>query len=414
MFVLQTFCVMAVSIFLVHGTFARNADWIQDNSPFCSYLRDKLCVDDITPINWTGRNTTKARHDGMIDLSTKLKNSLAEKPASLHVVIGHSHGGTIALQAVNSPEFVNRVRIVLLSTPILVPRKREFTFRLGFTMSLGAYLSAALSLTVLSAVLENSYVPLSHVPSKGVVITCMIVAGASLFFLYRYLARTTKAIVEQNVLAVMTDIRMLIVRESADEASSFLGAVQLGTRIVSMFFGGIEAVADKVENWTKKAAKQPLARATFVPNAILLASAMISLGFILSVLRDTFRITPSVATIASVMGILGLGLLFNRRLASGLASHGYFMVFSMMLTPFVALTFPIWLLLAVVLFPIREAILSALFVDVSAEATPEGTWNVTHLVPTPGVFAGWGLSHSAAHDDPRVFARVVDWIKEQT
>src|SRR5438309_11010688 len=115
---------MDLSIFLVHGTFAKDAPWTERNSALCTALLKELDTDNIAPIRWSGANTTRARRDGVNRLSSELRKSLATNPSHQHIVIGHSHGGTIALQAVSTAEFASRVGVVLLSTPILIPRKR--------------------------------------------------------------------------------------------------------------------------------------------------------------------------------------------------------------------------------------------------------------------------------------------------
>jgi hypothetical protein len=86
------------------------------------------------------------------------------------------------------------------------------------------------------------------------------------------------------------------------------------------------------------------------------------------------------------------------------------MVLGFVVTPLWMLLFPVWLVAAIILYPIREALLSSPFVDVSAEATPKGTWAVHHYVPTPEAFKGLGLAHSAAYNDSRVLGRIVEWI----
>jgi hypothetical protein len=116
-------------------------------------------------------------------------------------------------------------------------------------------------------------------------------------------------------------------------------------------------------------------------------------------------------TSALVLGILTIILCFKRRSAIGLASYGYSVIFVFVAMIVCIPAFPLWLLLALLAFPIRESILSAAFVDVSAEPTPEGEWCLTHFLPTREALLGGGLAHSAAYNDPRVFALVSDWIK---
>ena len=303
--------------------------------------------------------------------------------------------------------------VVLLSTPILIPRKRTFSFRLGFTLAAGSYFSAAISV-VLLAVLCGNNLPSLNVPSNLLVIPSMIAAGLGLLLLYRYLRRLTSLIVAENGRAVPTDMQLLIIRESADEASSFFGAFQLCSRAISMVFTGIEFAAESLEAWTKKASMEPLRRRTVIPNLIFVTAVLGSVTFGLYAVHDSFHVTFSALTTIVILAVVAAGLSFNRRMGSGLASHGYFMVFGMLLLPLWSLAFPIWVLLAVLLLPVREAILSAPFVELSAETTPLGCWSVNHFVPSAEAFAGWGLSHSAAYNDPEVLRLIVDWVKQRS
>jgi pimeloyl-ACP methyl ester carboxylesterase len=404
---------MKSSIFLVHGTFAKNAQWTQKDSALCATLRRELCTEDIKPIPWNGTNTTWGRQEGLSKLATELRKSLDANPANQHIVIGHSHGGTIALQAAASPEFFGKVAAILLSAPILVPRKRSFSYRLGFTMAFGAYFSAGTGLVLLAAILGRIW-PALRTSSPILVPSCTIAAALALLLLYRHLRNLSTAVVTANGRSVPIEARLLIVRESADEASDFLGAFQLCSRAISMIFTTIEFAADSLERWTKKASTEPLGARTLIPNLILLTAALASVAFVLHIVSGTFHVSSSTTTTLVIFVIAAVGIWFHRGTASWLASHGYFMGVGMVLIPLWVLAFPIWLLLAIILFPIREAILVAPFVDLSAETTPEGFWGVHHFVPTADVFAGWGLSHSAPYNDPRVLKLIVRWIKERS
>jgi len=394
---------MPISIFLVHGTFARKAAWIQQESALRLSLGKNLDGVNFVLIDWSGRNTTKARQEGVEDLSAKLRKSFEDNPSHKHVVIGHSHGGTIAFQAVNTREFVEKVAVVLLSTPILTPRKRQISGRLGFALAASAYLSAIIMLGAAGIFL--------NLPTDFVVLPSMVVAGIAVFALRWHLRRSTDFILLHNTVAALDRIKMLIVRESADEASSFLGAVQLATRLVSLVFSMVEAAADAVDTWTRNAAKAPLAFKTLAANAVLLLVATGVLSTFLYTLIDTFHMKATAVTSALVLGILTIILCFKRRSAIGLASYGYSVIFVFVAMIVCIPAFPLWLLLALLAFPIRESILSAAFVDVSAEPTPEGEWCLTHFLPTREALLGGGLAHSAAYNDPRVFALVSDWIK---
>jgi len=399
----HTLSAMAFRVFLVHGTFAKEAEWTLDKSPLREHLRRDLPDIHICTTPWTGRNSTRARHTGVQTLSTQLRDSLAANPFDQHVVIGHSHGGTIAFQAVNSAEFVERVPAVLLSTPVLTPRKRQLSDRLKWAFASSAYFSTAIVLGTIGGFL--------NLPPNLIVLPSMITAGVVIYVLYTYLLRETNFIIDHNNVKALESIRMLIVREAADEASSFLGAVQLGTRVINILFSGIEGIADRVGEWSTGAAKQPFRFRTLAPNAVLVLMATGVLSTLLHSFNDALHLSLSTFWTMVVLSLAGVGLCFNRRAAVDLANYGYSVIFVLLAMIFCMPAFPIWLVVSLLAFPIRESILSAAFVDVSPETTPEGEWRLVHYLPTENMFKGWRLAHSAAHDDPRVFELIVKWIK---
>lgn len=394
---------MALRVFLVHGTFAKEAEWTRDESPFCEHIQRELPDIHICRTPWTGRNTSRARHAGVQTLSGQLRDSLAANPLDQHLVIGHSHGGTIAFQAVNCVEFVERVPAILLSTPVLTPRKRRLSGRLNWVFALSAYFSTVIVLGTIGVLLDLS--------PNLVVLPSMITAGIVVYILHRYLRNETNFILEHNKVKALDAIRLLIVREAADEASSFLGSVQLGIRVISMLFSGVEGIADRVGEWTSAAAKQPFRFKTLAPNTVLVLAAVGVLSTLLHSSIDALHLSLSIFWTTTVLGVAGIALCFNRRAAVDLANYGYSVIFVLLAMTFCIPAFPLWLLISILAFPIRESILSAAFVDVSAEATPEGEWRLAHYLPTESVLRGWGLAHSAAHDDPRVFELIVKWIE---
>ena len=111
-------------VFLVHGTFAKRAQWVRSGSQFCESLLGNLgprtCIKSLI---WSGKNSVAAREEAADRLSELLQDSVASFPGVPHVVIGHSHGGNVALKAAAAPALAD-VDIVCLSTPILyvVPR----------------------------------------------------------------------------------------------------------------------------------------------------------------------------------------------------------------------------------------------------------------------------------------------------
>lgn len=114
-------------VFIVHGTFGRGSRWVRSGSQFCeSLLRDLGANTLIRSFAWSGRNSVGARETASLRLREVLLESIRQFHGINHCVIGHSHGGNVALRAVDSPELQD-VDVICLSTPILYAIERTFS-----------------------------------------------------------------------------------------------------------------------------------------------------------------------------------------------------------------------------------------------------------------------------------------------
>jgi hypothetical protein len=136
---------------LVHGTFAKHAPWMRDHSPLCMALKG-LPGTSIRRFCWSGGNTHTARLDAGGDLALYLRDLKQQFPEDTrHFVIAHSHGGNVALYAMESESDGTKLGkqvtgIVTLATPFLTLRKRslpKFVFpSVWITMATVAVVSA--------------------------------------------------------------------------------------------------------------------------------------------------------------------------------------------------------------------------------------------------------------------------------
>jgi len=112
-----------ISIVAVHGTFATDAPWTKPNSPFAAMLEKELPSYRIKWhfCNWSGANSHTAREVAANDLQRKLEEITGGGEENIHI-IGHSHGGNVALMSLCAPnQHRNAVRsLTCLSTPFFV------------------------------------------------------------------------------------------------------------------------------------------------------------------------------------------------------------------------------------------------------------------------------------------------------
>ncbi len=112
----------------VHGTFARRAKWVMDNSVFSSRLVEKFGADCIVePFHWSGRNSFKDRIRHADSLYQHLITQKARYPEKEQVLIGHSHGGSVIAYCLKKhPELIDDIKgTAFLATPIIVAKERK-------------------------------------------------------------------------------------------------------------------------------------------------------------------------------------------------------------------------------------------------------------------------------------------------
>lgn len=125
---------MAATVLLVHGTAAPNAPWTQPGSPLRTEIESLAPPGEILckPVGWSGSNFHSHRIAAAEKLAAEIKGTFDLEPERKVVVVGHSHGGTIAsLMLSRHPSIATRLTgVVYLSTPFIVASRRPHTEKL--------------------------------------------------------------------------------------------------------------------------------------------------------------------------------------------------------------------------------------------------------------------------------------------
>jgi hypothetical protein len=235
---------------LVHGTFAKHADWIQDGQPLPQALTesggvllDRFC--------WSGKN----RHRDRLEAGEALRDHLVDLVKSCgsdghrreHHVIAHSHGGNVALYALRergdeaTDELLRDIRVTTLATPFITMRRRPLPARVFVGLALlflGAVPAALIALPLqmgnpwswwiawtvtagLAAVgLAGSARTTSRGPG-GFRLRDIVTGKAVLAYARAITART------------LSSGRLLVLRGLGDEAAGVLGGAHMATWIMS-------------------------------------------------------------------------------------------------------------------------------------------------------------------------------------
>jgi tetratricopeptide (TPR) repeat protein len=138
-----------VVISIVHGTFARDAEWAREDGWLCENLRkafpDRRVVFDRFP--WSGRNSHAARLAAGAELRARLLRH--EGNLANHFVLAHSHGGTVAAYALREAELHSRIGgLVCIGTPFLLTRAVSWRKVGALVATIGSLLGLALALWV--------------------------------------------------------------------------------------------------------------------------------------------------------------------------------------------------------------------------------------------------------------------------
>ncbi len=113
---------------LVHGTFARRAAWTQDGSTLRALIRDRLKDGSVQfeCFLWSGLNTDRARQKAAGGLRRTLGRRLLEYPRARHYVVAHSHGGNVALHALQGFEHCGRIAgVICFASPFIHCEARD-------------------------------------------------------------------------------------------------------------------------------------------------------------------------------------------------------------------------------------------------------------------------------------------------
>ncbi len=394
---------------LVHGTWAPKAAWLREDSLLCRSVLAAFPdqVLRFVPFRWSGHNSVSARFRGAQALAAKLGAMRREWPEARHVLIGHSHGGFVALSALRGAALDERIcGVACFSTPFLMARIRPMSrlAKVGLTVTpalLAAFgFGQAVVHSPLGAIVER------HEQLKGVFgLLMLVLAALAWYWTPRAVQRLSARVFERMQLPELASHRLFIVRAPRDEASAALGAAQILNFAVSRIWDRASSILDDAirrgDVWLEAVERIRWPLHAF--NVVLVAAAVFIA--VVVVPKTTFSAATANTVCAVLLGIAGVswGLLLG-------ASWGK--IIGLLLLGVVAAPLPVLLALLAIPFAPELAVVS-LVLDVSAEATPSGVWTVRQLPPEPdrAADAGPTLMHSVAYQDPAAIAALIDWMQ---
>ncbi len=385
---------------LVHGTFARHAPWTMPGSELAMALGEGLPG----PVNvfrfvWSGRNSFAARARGRRELRRHLKACIAKYPDAKHIVVGHSHGGSITLDAITRDYSRKLAAVVCLATPVLSVRLRRLpTTMLWVLGCVPLFLSIGILAGLNDAYgwLSDSVAPVLFIPA---LIVTVIINAWALQMAGRLTVTRDRGALDPG--------RVLFVRSIADEASGLITLSHFLSWINTAIFQFPIILVSRFYDWSQRMkalllSKKPL---FFVGTTVLLVGGL------------TMLLTSPVDVEAVALGarevLGGLALLIAALLLLTVAGGGVFALYALIMLAVVAL--PMVLVNGILgLAAGPELVLVGSLVETSAEACPLGNWRVLMFDGDMEdcIDADAPLRHSSLYDSPTALNAIVAWINE--
>lgn len=388
-------------VVLVHGTWARgvipyfrkdNAPWCEDGSEVRESCKEVLGEDVVFhPFVWSGRNSPTARTSAAEQLLRTLQQLDKDFPAAKKFIVSHSHGGNIAMYAMRDCADILEIDgLACFSTPFLHVRPRNYRGNWFSVEWAGRFAAMILSMymavfTVVLATALYDIVTTRQFP-ESIQGWAMLLLWLLYYALLKNSAASMKTradrFLDENELPNYLRFPVFLVRDTADEASNSLSASQFLSFITSKLYSLVVLILKPLrvynlgtDTWQK---------------LVYLNTPVIVLVFAIVTIKG---IEESLSY--WIVGISAAPLIL------------YLSYFLLVLLCYVLIV-TLHLLLSILMAPfgIRYSLLSV-FIDISAEATPPGSWQVSQLGGAKHQF-----SQHATYENPAALEDFEKWLRD--
>jgi hypothetical protein len=371
---------------LIHGTFARKAPWTLPGSRLCRALEGRFTGGvQLRRFEWSGRNSFRARRKAVMDLKQDLATVRMRWPGVTHYLVGHSHGGNVAIGGVTASPPGTVDGVVCLATPVLTTRRRRFSRAVRTMIGFGFFVTLLLPWMDF----ESDAGPTDF--QLGVMVACAIVA----FVWYRGARRLAHTICDTPPYTALDPERIAFIRSPFDEASGIIGLANLLSWLVSRLTAGpFDAFAsfERVEG-ARSRVRMALGYAALSGAGLALATLPDWAPAAKGVIESTPWIGSAHALLTVLVVVIGLSGLALTILAPLLRLAMRNKVVSWLIWPaylYVMFIGALFFVPAIVLMSLAHAaavgielLICSVMVEVTAEPCPAGNWTVYQLRPPP-------------------------------
>jgi len=397
----------AVYVTTVHGTYAGKAKWIEPDAPLAKALQARFGSRlKVFPLRWSGGNNPKERGKAAEKLQTHLHELHQADKDAKQFVIAHSHAGNVAFYALQDEALQEAVSgVVCLATPFLIAAPRRIAHqgmmvRLVFTAALIGLIPMFLLMYWLRGVQAEwaKLLILIAATSFSMALVSQVLIGMN---------KGSQRLLKAMELPRLERGKVLILRSTGDEASGLLVFFQFMTWIAVWLYSKLlrmqAGFRRLIEGWSKHPVW--LTAATLAGFAVFFGVVALMVY-----MKAPMILTEVVALVTMAVVVLCPFFLIFRQF--GMATLLFdFLVGGVLLG--------VILLLSITLLPFgRQVALSNVLLDVTAETTPPGDWEMHLLTPaehvdgTGQMAAADPLRHSI-YEDPRTHEIIGDWIEEK-
>jgi pimeloyl-ACP methyl ester carboxylesterase len=395
-------CAQAI-VTLVHGTFARKAPWTLPGSPLCLALAEHFSGRvQLRRFDWSGRNSFRARSAGVAALAQDLDRTRREWPGTAHYLVGHSHGGSVAIGAAMKCPAGAVDGVVCLATPVLTTRLRRFSPTVRTMIGFGFFLTLVLPWIDF----EHSDADPTNLETAAIIVSALLAFGW-----YRIARRLAHTICDAQPYSRLDPQRVAFVRSPFDEASGVIGLANLLSWTVSRLTAGPFDLVASFERLEPGRSRVRMA---------LGYAALTGLGWVLWLVLerlppDTSRGWVGVVTaLAAFFAMLVGGTAFALTLIAPLLRRArHYDMVKWILWPvyFELMVFGGFIFVpAILLMSLAHAaavgielLLCSVLVEVTAEPCPAGNWTVYQLSPPPE----GNLRHSSVYESDAGLAALI-------
>jgi len=387
----------------VHGTYAKHATWVESKSTLGQALIQRFGAGVVVrPCRWSGANNAAARAEGRDLLRTHLGDVLNEYKQAHHYIIAHSHGGNVALYALCDKALRDKIAgVACLATPFILSRPRVLGGQ-DVTVHVAAAAVLLLLLVFLCFLAVFGQKDFEKAWYVGAFFFTLFSMGAvTLIDKWQMFAERLHRKLE---LATVSQDRLLVIRAPGDEASAallfFQFVSELSVRLYVILYHFHQRLLGLLNRWRE----HPL---------WLLAALVVGLALPIVVLVGALelKMLPA-ATLILVLLLMWLGIAVPVLTWIGRidVAEGPIRIL------IGGVLFMIIIILSITLLPFGgwQIALSNIFLDITAETTPPGTWVVHEIEPSPSQDQAGHvppLEHSVVYEDESALKLICDWME---